>query len=129
MTTDEQAIRDLVARWHAATAAGDVDIVLALMSEDAVFLVPGKPPINGRSAFEQGLRSVLQTHRIESTGEVKELEVSGALAYCLTLLTVKMTPVEGGESNTRSGNTLTIFHRQDNGSWLLVRDANLLPAP
>ena len=129
MTTDEQAIRDLVARWHAATARGDVDTVLALMSEDAVFLVPGKPPMSGRGAFEKGLRSVLTTHRIESTGEIKDIEISGTLAYCLTLLTVKMIPVGGGEANTRSGNTLTIFHRQMDGSWLLVRDANLLPAP
>ena len=129
MSTDEQAIRDLVARWHAATATGDVDTVLALMSEDVVFLVPGKPPMNGRSAFEKGLRSVLQTHRIESSGEIKEIEISGTLAYCLTLLKVKMIRVGGGEENTRAGNTLTIFQRQIDGSWLLVRDANLLPAP
>jgi len=128
MSTDEQAIRDLVARWHAATATGDVDTVLTLMSEDVVFLVPGKPPMSGRSAFEKGLRSVLQTHRIESTGEIKEIEISGTLAYCLTLLKVKMIPVDGGEENTRAGNTLTIFHRQTDGSWLLVRDANLLSA-
>jgi uncharacterized protein (TIGR02246 family) len=128
MSTDEQAIRDLVAQWHAATAAGDVETVLTLMSEDVVFLVPGKPPMNGRSTFEKGLRSVLQSHRIESTGEIKEIEVSGDLAYCLTSLTVKMIPVGNGDANTRSGNTLTIFHKQTDKSWLLVRDANLLPA-
>jgi uncharacterized protein (TIGR02246 family) len=128
MSTDEQAIRDLVAQWHAATAAGDVETVLTLMSEDVVFLVPGKPPMNGRDTFEKGLRSVLQSHRIESTGEIKEIEVSGDLAYCLTSLTVKMIPVGNGDANTRSGNTLTIFHKQTDKSWLLVRDANLLPA-
>jgi len=51
MSADEQAIRDLVAHWHRATAAGDVDIVLGLMADDVVFLVPGQPPIRGRSAF------------------------------------------------------------------------------
>jgi uncharacterized protein (TIGR02246 family) len=129
MNADEQAIRDLVARWHAATAAGDVDTVLTLMSEDVVFLVPGASPMKGRSTFEKGLRKVLQSHRIESTGEVKEIEVSGDLAYCLTFLTVKLFPVDDGDANTRSGNTLTIFHKQTDKSWLLVRDANLLPAP
>jgi uncharacterized protein (TIGR02246 family) len=99
------------------------------MSEDVVFLVPGKSPVNGRSTFEKGLRKVLQSHRIESTGEVKEIEVSGDLAYCLTFLTVKMIPVGDGDANTRSGNTLTIFRKEMDKSWLLVRDANLLPAP
>ena len=31
----------------------------------------------------------------------------------------------GHESTTRSGHTLTVFHRQE-GRWLLARDANLL---
>jgi len=39
MSTDEQAIRDLVALWHSATAKGDIDTVLGLMAEDVVFLV------------------------------------------------------------------------------------------
>jgi len=32
MSSDEQAIRGLVALWHSATAAGDVDTVLGLMA-------------------------------------------------------------------------------------------------
>ena len=52
MSTDEQAIRDLVAQWHTATAKGDVDTVLGLMAEDVVFLAAGKQPMRGRGAFE-----------------------------------------------------------------------------
>jgi len=66
MSTEEQAIRDLVARWHRATAAGDVDIILGLMADDVVFLVPGQPPMKGRSSFERVLRALLTQHRIES---------------------------------------------------------------
>lgn len=55
MNADEQAIRNLVAQWHRATAAGDVDTVLGLMDEGAVFLVAGRPPMKGRSTFEKGL--------------------------------------------------------------------------
>jgi uncharacterized protein (TIGR02246 family) len=129
MKIDGEAIRDLVARWHAATAAGDVETILTLMSEDVIFLVPGQPPINGRATFEKGLRSVLKSHRIESRGEIKELEVSGDLAYCLNFLRVRMIPLNGGVETSRSGNALTIFHRQKDNSWLLIRDANLLPGP
>ena len=43
MNADERAIRYLVALWHSATAAGDVDTVLGLMDEDVVFLVAGQP--------------------------------------------------------------------------------------
>jgi len=40
MQTDEQQIRALVATWMAATRSGDVETVLGLMTEDAVFPNP-----------------------------------------------------------------------------------------
>jgi uncharacterized protein (TIGR02246 family) len=129
MTPDEQAIRSAIALWHAATAKGDVDAVLGLMAEDATFLTPGNPPMRGRSTFESSLRTVLKSHRIESTGDVKEVEVSGDLAYTWTELKVKIVPLSGGSPMTRSGNTLSIFRRSQGGAWQLVRDANLLAAP
>ena len=126
MSTDEQAIRALIEQWHRATAAGDVDAVLPLMAEDVVFLVAGKPAIEGRGAFEHGLRGLLATHRIESTGEVQEVAAAGDLGYSRTRLTVCITPRSGGESVTRTGSALSIF-RKVGGSWVLVRDAHLLP--
>jgi uncharacterized protein (TIGR02246 family) len=129
MNADERAIRDLIARWHEATAAGDVDTILGLMSEDVVFLVAGKEPMKGRAVFGYGLRGLLKTHRVKSSGEIQELHVSGDLAYCWTYLEVLMTPLSGGAASARSGSTLSIFRKQPDGRWLLVRDANLLPPP
>src|SRR4051812_595519 len=116
MNTDDQPIRDLIARWHRATAAGDVATILALMADDVVFLVPGKPPMR-RSEFEQGLRSLLATHRVESTGEVQEVAVSEDLAYCWTHLTVRIVPRAGaGDAPLRTGSTLSIFRKQPSGA-------------
>ena len=126
MNADEQAIRSLVAEWHRATAVGDVEAVLRLMAEDVVFLVAGQPPMKGRSKFAQGLRGVLASHRIDSTSDIQEIEVSGNLAYCWSVLTVRMTPIAGGDSNRRSGSALSILRKQTNGSWVMIRDANLL---
>lgn len=126
MQSDEQAIRDVVERWHRATAGGDVDAVLKLMSEDCVFLVSGKPPMKGRENFAKGLRKLLESHRVESRGDIQELEVSGDLAYGWIRLTVRVIPIAGGQPNERSGSTLTIFRKQAEG-WVLSRDANLLP--
>jgi uncharacterized protein (TIGR02246 family) len=126
MNADERAIRDLIEHWHRATAEGDVDAVLRLMSDDAVFLVPGKPPMTGRRPFEEGLRNLLHTHRLESTGDVQEVVTSHDLAYAWTALTVRVTPKSGGDPHVRSGHALSIFRRQSDGAWRLVRDANLL---
>ena len=127
MTSDEQAIRNLVALWHSATAVGNVEAVLGLMAEDVVFLGAGRPPMRGRSSFESGLRKLLTTHRIESTGEVKEVVVSGDLAYCWTELTVRIVPQSGGGAATRAGSALSILRKQAGRPWVVVRDANMLP--
>ena len=127
MTPDEQAIRNLVALWHSATAAGDVETVLGLMAEDVVFLVAGRPSIRGRGSFESGLRRLLTTHRIESTGDVQEVVVSGDLAYCWIELAVRVIPQSGGNAATRAGSALSILRKQVGGSWVVVRDANMLP--
>ena len=126
MTPDEQAIRDVVATWHRATAAGDIGTVLGLMADDAVFLVAGHPPMRGRAAFAAGLRNVLAGHRIESAGNVNEIEISGALAYCWTTLTVRVIPITGGNPMVRMGSALSIFRKQPDGRWVIARDANLL---
>ena len=125
MTADEQAIRTLVATWHSATAAGDVATVLGLMAEDVVFLAAGHPPMRGRDTFEKGLRGLLSSHRVESTGDIQEVQSSGDLAYCWAVLSVRVTPFSGGSTISRSGNVLSILRKVD-GKWVIVRDANLM---
>lgn len=129
MTSDEQSIRDLIQRWHDATAAGHIETVLSLMSEDAEFFVAGREPMTGRSAFDAGLRRLLETHRIRSTGDVREVRVDGDLAFAITRLSVRVEPLDGGDASERSGYAMSVFRRGADDTWQLVRDANLLAAP
>jgi uncharacterized protein (TIGR02246 family) len=126
MNPDEHAIRALVSKWHRATAAGDVEAVLPLMAEDVVFLVAGQPPMRGKGMFEKGLRTLLASHRIQSTGDVQEVAVSGDLAYCWSMLNVEITPLAGGTTVRRSGSALSILRKQAGNAWVIIRDANLL---
>jgi uncharacterized protein (TIGR02246 family) len=123
---DDQAIRDLIATWHHAAAAGDLPAILTLMSEDVVFLTSGQPPMQGRDTFAEGFRAVLQNARIRSTFEIQELQVSGDLAYSWTHLTVTVIPRAGGEPVRRAGHTLSILRKDPSGRWLMTRDANML---
>ena len=128
MTSDEHSIRSLIRHWHDATAAGDVDKVLSFIAEDAEFLVAGRAPMTGRDAFEAGLRHLLQTHRITSRGDVREVQVSGDLAVAVTRLVVRVEPRGGGDANERSGYAMSVFRRGEDSRWRLIRDANLLAA-
>lgn len=104
---------------------GDIAAVLALMTDDALFLRPGKSPMN-KADFEAASRSQASAKvRIAAQSEVQEVRVEGPMAYMWSNLTVTMTREGTSEPHTRTGQTLTVFRKID-GSWLLSRDANLL---
>ena len=124
---EEAKIRAAVESWHQATRNGDIARVLTLMAEDAVFLRAGDPPLRGREAFGRGLRTLLETHGIVSSAEIREVRASGDLGYCWADLTVAVMPLlAGGEPAVRKGPALSIFRKQRDGAWLLIRDANML---
>lgn len=125
-SADETAIRTLIETWHRATEARDVVRVLQLIAEDAVFLAPEGLPMRGRAAFAQGLHEVLKTHNLRSSGEIREVKVSGDLAYCWTDLTVTIAPFDGTSPKVRRGPALSILRRESDGTWVLIRDANML---
>jgi uncharacterized protein (TIGR02246 family) len=123
--TDEEKIRRLVADWLDASNRGALDEVLTWMDDDVVFLTPGNPPMQGKEAFAEGFRSTTGNARIESSGEVKQVEVAGDLAFCWTQLSVKVIP-QSGDTVERAGPTLTILRREPGGGWVVYRDANML---
>lgn len=109
----------------AATKRGDTRSVLDLMTDDAVFLVAGQPPM-GKAAFASAARSAADERPMfDGVFDIKEICVEGNIGYLWSHLTVTVTPPRGGAPVKRSGHTLTIF-RKIQSRWLLARDANLL---
>jgi uncharacterized protein (TIGR02246 family) len=126
MEQDVQAIRNLIETWLRATREGDVDTVLSLMTEDVIFLVPGEPPLQGRNAYADALRSVLGKTSVESASHIDEIEVMGDVAWCRTRLDVTVLSKHGDTPMLRRGHTLSILRRCEDGKWRLARDANMV---
>lgn len=126
MTDDEIQIQAVIAEWMRASAAGDLDTILGLMAEDVVFLIAGKPPMRGRQAFAAGFRSMAGKVRIDGKSDIQEIQVAGDHAYCWNHLTVSITPVDGGVTQRREGNVLSVFRKEPDGRWVIWRDANLI---
>lgn len=122
---DQRAIRAVVEEWMATTKRGDGRAVLDLMTDDAVFLVAGQPPM-GKAAFALAAEAPPDERpTFEGVSDIKEIYVEGSVGYLWSHLTVTVTPPRGGASIKRAGHTLTVF-RKIEGRWLLARDANLL---
>ena len=128
--SDEDQIRELVTSWMTASRAGDVDTVLSLITDDVVFLVPGRPPMR-KDEFASASRAQLSAAapRIEGSSDIQEIKVMGEWAFMWSRLRVVATPPDGGSPIERAGHTLSLLRKQ-NGRWLLARDANMLaPVP
>jgi uncharacterized protein (TIGR02246 family) len=123
MSPDERAIRELVDTWMKASRAGDTKIVLGLMSDDVIFMVPGREPF-GKQTFAANSRS-MDGVRLEGSADIRELKVLGDWAYLRNFIEITITPA-GGVPMRRSGFTLTILRKEPDGRWLLARDANLV---
>jgi len=76
MQSDEQEIRQLVATWMTATKAGNIETVLSLMAEDVVFLIPGRPPMIGKSAFAAAAGPKLVRNGRSSTAPVRSKKLT-----------------------------------------------------
>jgi uncharacterized protein (TIGR02246 family) len=123
MTEDERAIRNLIDTWMVATQKGDVETVLNLMADDVIFMVAGQKPF-GKEAFAAAARGMTNV-RFEGRSNIEELKVLGNWAYLRNYIEMTMTPEQGAPVH-RAGYTLTIFRKQEDGRWVLARDANLV---
>lgn len=121
-SSDEQAIESVVERWMAATRAGDLNAVLNLMSDDAIFTVPEQEPF-GKEQFAEGFKAISKM-KFQGKSEILEIEVFGDYAW--TRNQIRMTMEKpNGEAIEREARTLTIYKREADGAWRLFRDANL----
>ena len=123
MTEDEKAVRKVITDWIDATAKGDLDRVLSLMTEEMEFITAGGPPF-GKKQFAENSRGMKFT-AFSGRPDIREVEVAGEWAYVRQDLTVEMTPA-GGAPMRLKGPILSIFRKGGDQRWRLHRDANFV---
>ena len=123
MTEDERQIRDLVDRWMAASRAGDVEGALALMTDDVLFMTPGRPPF-GKEEFAADSERMSDVE-MDGRSVIEEVGIFGDCAFIRTHLQISLT--RAGEAPQRvSGYAMSILRKHADERWRLARDANLV---
>lgn len=124
MNSDEAEIRAVVQKWMDATKAGDPAVILDLMTDDAIFTVVGGEPF-GKETFAAVSQGNAADMSIDGTNEIVELQVMGNWAFTRNRIAITVRS-PGNEPVSRSGYTLTLYSKGDDGKWRLMRDANLV---
>jgi len=120
---DEQAIRKLVDTWLKASAAGDLKTMLSLLSDDVLFMVPGKEPF-GKAGFARNYEN-MKGKKMKTDSDIQEIRIIGDWAWMHNFLKVTFTS-SSGESTVHSGHVLSVLRKNPDGEWVIARDANLL---
>ena len=123
LADDDRVIREVVEKWMTASKVGDTATVLDLMTDDVIFMTPGREPF-GKDAFRASSEAVRDVD-IDGRAETLEVEVLGDTAWIRNRLNLRMTR-PGGLPQQRSGYTLTVLKKSEDGKWRLFRDANLV---
>jgi len=120
---DEQEIRELVKKWLAASAEGDLATMLNLLADDVIFMVPNQEPF-GKDVFARNFQQMKGT-KLKSDSNILEIRVIGDWAWMRSFLSVSFTDPKG-ESSTHAGYILTVLRKETDNHWVIARDANLL---
>lgn len=113
---DAEALRDIAARYVSTSLAGDFDAWAGLLTEDAVFLPPNGPALEGRPAIRQW---VTQFAGMASfTSAVTEVGGAGSLAYARGTYALELGPSAAVQMSD-TGKWVDVYERQADGSWRL----------
>lgn len=116
---DKAAIEASSQAWLEAARAGDWSGLAAKYAEDAVFMPPNEPTIEGRDNIQAWFEALPPVSAMEF--ETVKIDGIGDLSYKHGTYTMTTTP-EGVEPVNDSGKFIEIRRKQADGSWLITRD-------
>ena len=118
----EAALNSLDEAFASAFNAGDAAAAAALYADDAVLMPPNAPAVTGKEAIQSFWKSGFDQFAGELSLTPAEVEVADDWAFSRGTYAGKSTPKAGGKPIEDTGNGLTIYKRQPDGSWKFARD-------
>jgi uncharacterized protein (TIGR02246 family) len=121
--SEERQIRRLIDSWIAASNARDVPTLMDMLTDDVIFMTPGRAPF-GKAEFAADVER-MKGVAIDARAEVQEIEVFGARAYIRNHIQVELTS-PGQTPKRMSGYAMSVLRKDPDGRWRIARDANLV---
>jgi len=122
---DQKAIADLQRRDIEANIAVDTEKLMALRTDDIVYLVPGRAPLAGQEAVRKYLEEIRQQlanwDMVAYEENWQEVQVVGDFAFQWG--TVNIRAQQEGEKRESAAvrNVMQVLRRQPDGGWKISR--------
>lgn len=127
----DETARQAHEAYVVAINTNDLDSLLAMLTEDVVYLPPNEPALVGKAAVRPWAAEYLKAFKIHWEKTSLEFVVAGDWAFERYSYESTETPQEGGTPVEDTGKGLNIFHHDADGNWRVARDAwsSDLPLP
>jgi uncharacterized protein (TIGR02246 family) len=121
-TTDERAIRTLMASYNNALNNGSTDAALALYAEDGVFMPPYSPSAVGREAVGKAYDKVFQELTFDVRFMIAEIVLMAPdWAYARTNSAGTTRHASTGGTTAEANQELFIFKKGGDSAWRIAR--------
>ena len=128
---DEKAIRDNETAWVQDWQAKDADKIVSHYAPDAVLLVTNMPAMKGSDAIKSGIGPMLKDPHLSLTFSPTLVVIAKGddMAYTQGIYTMTYTEPKTGSTLIEKGKYVTVYKKQDDGSWKAVEDIDNADGP
>ncbi len=118
-------VQEFFDRYSDLWMAPDIDGWLALWvnNDRIVQMPPGEPRVVGMDALRERNSRAIEAASYQVSINNLDVRTSGDLAFASGVYTMDIAPSDGSEPWKLDAKYLSIFERQPDGSWKLIRDA------
>jgi ketosteroid isomerase-like protein len=113
---DKEAIKVLVDHFFASHETGDLEGLMAIFSDDAIFMPDDAETINKIVARER-FAPYLELFHLKVNYSIDEIEVSGDLGFVRCSYLVNAVPKAEGERMSHNGKFIFVLKRQSDNTW------------
>ena len=127
-TTDvaavEKNLRAIETQWNADYNSRNVDAIMGHYAEDAAIANPGAPLVAASDSRRAAITQFVSDPnlKISFASDRVQIAKSGDLAYTRGHFTLQGTDPATKQPRTDTGNYLTVWKKQSDGSWKAVED-------
>ena len=125
-TDDAAAVKQAFAAFNADIAAKNMEAIKAHYASDAVMIIPGQAPFVGIDAImgDYNQYAADQAGKYAPGAETTAISSGGDVAYGEVTYQTTFTNPATKAVETKDRYNLTVFKKQSDGSWKVVRDVN-----
>lgn len=126
----EAELKQAEAKWNQAYAAHDAATLAGAYADDAALANPGAPLVTGKDAIKRETAGFASDPNLKVQFASDRIQVadSGDLAYTRGHYSLTMTDPATKQPGESSGSYLTVWQKQQDGSWKAVEDF-ITPGP